>query len=199
MALIKKDIDNVARELLKMQEAGVPVLWRPLHEASGGWFWWGAEGADTYKKLYILLYDTLTNEYGLNNLIWLWNGQDAEWYPGDDYVDIVGIDIYAGEHAYGSQMEQFLTNLSYSGGKKMVVLSENGTMIDPDLAVRDRAMWGFFCTWSGEFVMTDGIRKSYSEQYTDIEMLTKVYNSEHVITRDELPDLHSYPIRDDAQ
>lgn len=198
LALLKKDIDNVAQELLKMQEAGVPVLWRPLHEASGGWFWWGAEGADTYKKLYILLYDTLTIEYGLNNLIWLWNGQDAAWYPGDQYVDIVGIDIYAGEHSYSSQMEQFLLNLSYSDGKKMVVLSENGTMIDPDLAVRDRAMWGFFCTWSGEFVMTDGLKKSYSEQYTDIEMLTKVYNSEHVITRDELPDLHSYPIRDDA-
>lgn len=199
MALLKKDIDNVARQLLIMQEAGVPVLWRPLHEASGGWFWWGAEGAETYKKLYVLLYDTLTNEYGLNNLIWLWNGQSADWYPGDEYVDIVGIDIYAGEHAYSSQMEQFLVNLSYSGGKKMVVLSENGTMIDPDLAVRDRAMWGFFCTWSGEFVMTDGLRKSYSEQYTDIEMLTKVYNSEHVITRDELPDLHSYPIRDEEQ
>lgn len=199
MALIRKDIDNIARELLKMQEAGVPVLWRPLHEASGGWFWWGAEGPETYKKLYILLYDTLTNEYGLDNLIWVWNGQDAQWYPGDEYVDIVGIDIYAGEHAYSSQMEQFLLNLSYSGGKKMVVLSENGTLIDPDLAVRDRAMWGFFCTWGGEFVMTDGVRKSYSQQYTDVEMLTKVYNSPYVITRDELPDLKTYPIREEAQ
>lgn len=81
----------------------------------------------------------------------------------------------------------------------MVVLSENGTMIDPELSLRDRAMWGFFCTWSGEFVMNDGLRKSYSEQYTEIEMMSKVYNSEHVITRDELPDLHNYPIRDDAK
>lgn len=181
-----------------MQEAGVPVLWRPLHEASGGWFWWGAEGADVYKQLYILLYDTLTNTYGLNNLIWLWNGQDAEWYPGDEYVDIVGIDIYAGEHTYSSQSEAFLQNLAYGGNKKLVVLSENGTMIDPDLSVRDRAMWGFFCTWSGEFVMTTGVKKAYSEQYTDIEMLTKVYNSEYVITRDELPDLKTYPIREDS-
>jgi len=199
MALIRKDIDNIARQLLLMQEAGVPVLWRPLHEASGGWFWWGAEGPETYKKLYILLYDTLTNEYGLNNLIWLWNGQDGDWYPGDDYVDIVGMDIYAGERVYSSQMEQFMTNLDYSQGRKMVVLSENGTMIDPDLAVRDRAMWSFFCTWSGEFVMNDGIRKTYSDRYTDTEMLTKVYNSDYVITRDELPDLHNYPIRDDAK
>lgn len=197
MQLLRKDIDNIAQQLLIMQEAGVPVLWRPLHEASGGWFWWGAEGAETYKKLYILLYDTLTNEYGLNNLIWVWNGQDPDWYPGDEYVDIVGIDIYAGEHAYGSQIDQFLLNLSYSTGNKMVVLSENGTLVDPELAVRDRAMWGYFCTWGGEFVINGNIRKSYSEQYTDIEMLTKVYNSEYVITRDELPDLHTYPIRND--
>ena len=198
-ALLMKDIDNIAQELLKMQEAGVPILWRPLHEASGGWFWWGAEGAETYKQLYVLLYDTLTNEYGLNNLIWVWNGQDAEWYPGDEYVDIIGMDIYAGEQVYTSQINSFLETHGFAETNKMVVLSENGTLIDPDLAVRDRAMWGFFCTWSGEFVINDGVKKTYSEQYTDIEMLTKVYNSEYVITRDELPDLHEYPIREDAQ
>lgn len=199
LELIKKDIGNIAAQLLKMQEAGVPVLWRPLHEASGGWFWWGAEGADTYKKLYVLLYDMLTEEYGLNNLIWVWNGQDASWYPGDEYVDIVGIDIYAGERVYTSQIDWFMKSLSWGGGKKMVVLSENGTMIDPELSVRDRAMWGFFCVWGGEFVMNDGIRKTYSDRYTDVEMLTKVYNSDTVITRDELPDLSTYPIREDAQ
>lgn len=199
LALIMKDIDNIARQLLIMQEAGVPVLWRPLHEASGGWFWWGAEGPEVYKQLYILLYETLTNEYGLNNLIWVWNGQSGDWYPGDAYVDIIGMDIYAGERTYTSQMEPFLQNLSWGGGKKMVVLSENGTLIDPELSVRDRAMWGYFCTWSGEFVMNDGLKKTYSQQYTDVEMLTKVYNSETVITRDELPDLHSYPIREDAR
>lgn len=196
LALLKKDIANVAEQLLIMQDAGVPVLWRPLHEASGGWFWWGAEGPDTYKKLYVMLYDMLTNEYGLHNLIWVWNGQDADWYPGDEYVDIIGMDIYAGEHVYASQIDQFLINHACSPGNKMVVLSENGTMIDPDLAVRDRAMWGFFCTWSGEFVLSDGLRKTYSEQYTDAEMLTKVYNSEVVVTRDELPDLKNYPIKD---
>ena len=196
MALLKKDIGNIAVQLQAMQEAGVPILWRPLHEASGGWFWWGAEGPDTYKKLYILLYDMLTNEYGLHNLIWVWNGQNKDWYPGDEYVDIIGMDIYAGEHVYTSQIDQFLLNHSCSPGNKMVVLSENGTMIDPDLAVRDRAMWGFFCTWSGEFVLNDGVRKTYSERYTDAQMLTKVYNSDVVITRDELPDLLTYPIKD---
>ena len=198
MSLLRKDIDNVAGELLKMQEAGVPILWRPLHEASGGWFWWGAEGADTYIKLYRYLYHVLTDEYGLNNLIWVWNGQSEQWYPGDEYVDIIGMDIYAGEHVYTSQIEAFLEAQESSSGNKMVVLSENGTMIDPELSARDGAMWGYFCTWSGEFVMEDGLRKKYSQQYTELEMMNKVYQSELVITRDELPDLKTYPIREDA-
>lgn len=199
LQLLRKDIDNIAQQLLQMQEAGVPILWRPLHEASGGWFWWGAEGAEPYLKLYRYLYHTLTDEYGLNNLIWIWNGQDPDWYPGDEYVDIIGVDIYAGEHEYSSQADAFLEALHCAQGNKMVVLSENGTMIDPELSVRDRAMFGFFCTWSGEFVMHDGLRKKYSEQYTELDMLEKVYGSEYVITRDELPELSTYPIREDAQ
>ncbi len=199
LKLLRRDIDNIAAQLLLMQQAGVPILWRPLHEASGGWFWWGSEGPDTYKKLYTYLYDVLTNEYGLNNLIWVWNGQDAGWYPGDEYVDIIGMDVYAGEHVYTSQIDQFLATHAMAASNKMVVLSENGTMIDPELSQRDRAMWGFFCTWSGEFVMNDGLRKKYSEQYTELDMLKKVYTSDLIITRDELPDLLTYPIRDDAQ
>ena len=198
LGLLRKDIDNIAQELLKMQKAGVPILWRPLHEASGGWFWWGAEGSEPYCKLYRYLYHTLTEEYGLNNLIWVWNGQAADWYPGDEYVDIIGVDIYAGEHEYSSQADAFLEALSYSQENKMVVLSENGTMIDPELSQRDRAMFGFFCTWSGEFVMQDGLRKKYSQQYTDLDMLQKVYGSPLIVTRDQLPELTAYPIREDA-
>ena len=73
--LLIRDIDAIAEQLKRLQDAGVPVLWRPLHEASGGWFWWGNAGAEAYKELYVLLYDRLTNHHGLNNLIWVWNGQ----------------------------------------------------------------------------------------------------------------------------
>lgn len=131
--LLMEDIDAIASQLKILQEAGVPVLWRPLHEASGGWFWWGASGADAYKKLYILLYDKMTNEYGLNNLIWVWNGQDADWYPGDEYVDIIGEDIYPGERVYTSQVNKYLEAVHYTEAHKMVVLSENGCVFDPDL------------------------------------------------------------------
>lgn len=192
--LLMKDIDTIAQQLLILQDTKVPVLWRPLHEASGGWFWWGASGPEAYKELYILLYDKLTNEYGLNNLIWLWNGQNKEWYPGDEYVDIIGEDIYPGEKVYGSQINKYLEAVDYTPNTKMIVLSENGCVPDPDLINRDGAMWGFFCTWGGEFVAKDSSIYALSEQYTEKTMLKKVYDSELVITLDELPDLKNYPL-----
>lgn len=193
--LLMEDIDAIAQQLLILQDAKVPVLWRPLHEASGGWFWWGASGPEAYKQLYILLYEKLTNEYGLNNLIWLWNGQDKEWYPGDAYVDIIGEDIYPGERVYGSQVNKYLEAVNYTTNTKMTVLSENGCVPDPELLERDGAMWGFFCTWGGEFVAKDTSIFALSEQYTEEAMLRKAYDSELIITLDELPDLKSYPIR----
>ncbi len=54
--LLLRDIDAIAVELKKFQAADIPVLWRPLHEAQGAWFWWGAKGAGPYKGLWRLLY-----------------------------------------------------------------------------------------------------------------------------------------------
>lgn len=195
--LLMQDIDAIAQQLLILQEADVPVLWRPLHEASGGWFWWGDSGADAYIKLYRLLYDKLTNEYGLNNLIWVWNGQNKDWYPGDEYVDIIGEDIYPGEHVYTSQVNKYLEAVDYTEAKKMVVLSENGCVFDPELAVRDGAMWGFWCTWSGEFVAKPSAIYAYSSQYTEEDALARFYENDVVITLDEIPDLSQYPIRNE--
>lgn len=197
--LLMSDMEVIANELKVLHEADVPVLWRPLHEASGGWFWWGDCSAESYIELYRLMYDKFTNEYGLNNLIWVWNGQDPTWYPGDDVVDIVGEDIYPGYQVYTSQYATYMEGYdSTETAKKMVVLSENGCLMDPDLMIRDGAMWGYFGTWSGEFVTNSGTLNIYAETYTDAEMLKKVYTHENVITRDELPDLKSYPIREDA-
>lgn len=193
--LLMEDIDAIAQQLLKLQDAGVPILWRPLHEASGGWFWWGKKGAEPYKELYRLLYDKLTNEYKINNLIWVWNGQDPEWYPGDEYVDIIGEDIYPGEQVYTSQINKYLDAVKYTDTPKMVVLSENGCVPDPDLLKRDGAMWGFWCTWGGEFVAQSSAFYKYSDTYTDAESLKKFYDNEIVITLDELPDLTQYSIK----
>ena len=77
----------------------------------------------------------------------------------------------------------------------MVYLTENGCLFDPDLARRDGAMWGMWCTWSGEFVARDTSLFQLSEQYTEESMLKKVYEDEDVITLEDLPDLKTYKIR----
>ena len=197
MELLVSDMDAIAEQLKILQEADVPVLWRPLHEASGGWFWWGNCEPESYIKLYQMMYERYTEYHGLNNLIWVWNGQDGDWYPGDEYVDIIGEDIYPGEQVYTSQMNRYMKALDYTEANKMIVLSENGCLFDPDLAIRDGAMWGFFATWSGEFVSENSTLNIYSEKYTEEYMLKKVYEHEHVITLDELPDLKNYPIREE--
>ncbi|MBQ2930676.1 MAG: beta-mannosidase [Clostridia bacterium] len=184
---LDKDIAGIAEQLLRLQEKDIPVLWRPLHEASGGWFWWGAKGAEPCKQLWIYLYDQLTNVYGCNNLIWVWNGQSPDWYPGDQYVDIIGEDIYADNHAYGAQNSKFIELLDYSSTNKIIALTENGVLFDIDNVISTNARWAWFNTWSGDFVQRNG---KYSEVYTEAEILNKTYNSEYVITLDELPDLY---------
>ncbi len=183
------DIDAIAFQLKKLADEDVPILFRPLHEASGGWFWWGDCKAESFQKLWILLYERLTEYHGIHNLIWVYNGQAADWYPGDAYVDIVGEDIYPGEHVYGSQAVKYWEADAYTDKKLPVALTENGCLFDPDLALRDNALWTWFCTWGGEFVV-DGAK--LSEKYTELSMLQKVYSHENVITLDELPDLTTY-------
>ena len=182
-------IDAIAVELKAMQEAGVPVLWRPLHEASGGWFWWGASGPEPYIELYKLMYHRLTDYHGVNNLIWVWNGQDAAWYPGDEYVDIIGEDIYPGEKVYTSQAARFLKALSYTDTRKIIALTENGCIPDPELLKRDNIMWAWWCTWEGEFVLKSKGFNAYSERYTEKSMLLKTYRDANVINRKMLPEL----------
>jgi len=189
--LLLSDIDVIAQQLKQLQEANVPIMWRPLHEASGGWFWWGAKGSDAYIKLWKLMYERMTNIHKLNNLIWVWNGQNKEWYPGDDYVDIIGEDIYATKQSYDSQRERFMSALDYTKTPKLIALTENGVIPDIDNMLEDNVMWLYFATWNGEFTI-DSVTKKYSEVYTEKELILRTYASENVITLDELPDIKKY-------
>ncbi|MCQ2506523.1 MAG: hypothetical protein MJ113_05025, partial [Lachnospiraceae bacterium] len=76
------DIDIISFYMKQLQNEGITILWRPLHEASGGWFWWGADGKDNYIWLWQFMFTRQTEYHKLNNLIWVWNGQDNERYPG---------------------------------------------------------------------------------------------------------------------
>ncbi|HOP93861.1 MAG TPA: glycosyl hydrolase [Acetivibrio thermocellus] len=189
------DIDTMARKLKQVQDAGVPVLFRPLHEAEGGWFWWGAEGPEPCVRLYRLLYDKFTNEYGLNNLIWVWTSYDYEtsaaWYPGDDVVDIIGYDKYNAKDGKpnGNAISSTFYNLvKLTNGKKLVAMTENDTIPRVSNLVNEKAGWLYFCPWYGWWLT--------SEQNNPVDWLVEMYQSDYCITLDELPDLKNYPISD---
>ncbi|PWJ33944.1 glycosyl hydrolase [Fibrobacter succinogenes] len=189
---IVADVDIVSGYFKQLQEKGIAVVWRPLHEASGGWFWWGVGSGDCYKQLYRLVFDRMVKTNGLNNLIWVWNintdpqfGYDysalnASWYPGDEYVDIVAVDIYDPLNDHNSGANYYNKIVSDVGTNKMIALSENGAIPDIDSIAEDKANWSYWMTWSqtwsGNFL-----------EKTTTEMWKKNLDDKRIIALDDMP------------
>ena len=212
------DLDTIAKELLKLQFADVPVIWRPLHEAAGNlglylnvgtaWFWWGAGNSTSYNKLtgeysvsndedvcaecfialWKLMYEYFTKEKGIHNLIWLWNGQNRKFYPGSEYVDMLGDDIYANNKDYSGQSSAF-TKYSIIDITKPLALSECGVIPSLERMQSEGAMWSFFMVWN------DGKKGEDNENFWNGQAKNpdshklEIYQSELAITLDKLPDL----------
>ena len=195
--MLVQDIDSIAEYLKELEDYHVPVLWRPLHEGGGDpiwnntWFWWGSSGGEAYKELWKLMYDRLTNYHHLNNLIWVWNGQNPAYYPGDEYCDIIGFDVYADKGDYSSKKWYYDFTKDCASSNKIVAMTENGTLFDPDAAMADGTRWSYFATWNGEFTVKDA---QLSGEYTSLDMWEKIYNHDRVLTLKELPDLKNYPL-----
>ena len=197
--LAKKQLDQVCGYLAKMQDAGIPVVWRPLHEASGNveqytggtaWFWWGAKGADTYKKLWQWMYNYMVKTKGLNNLIWVWTSQtnDEDWYPGDAYVDIIGRDNYG---ATAAKLATEYEKLKESYPNKMITLAECGNSDDAEMAAISDiwdagSRWSWFMTWyDGDY--NDG--KTTTHKHTSKAWWTNAVGKDYVVTRDQMKEL----------
>ncbi|MFC5649672.1 glycosyl hydrolase [Paenibacillus solisilvae] len=175
---ILKDMDAIALELTRLRDHNIPVLWRPLHEAEGKWFWWGAQGAEPFIKLFRWMYDLYTNKYELNNLIWLWNAPHPEWIPGMDVIDLAGADLYVQGGNYGPLTCGFEYMHRLTEGKRAIALTENGPVPDPDLMFATQAPWLWFMPWWGGFCTDPAI--------TSHEQLRHTYNHPHTITLDDL-------------
>ncbi len=171
-ATMLSDIDAIAVQLRRLQDAHVAVLWRPLHEASGGWFWWGAKGPKPFVQLWRLLYDRLTNVDGIHNLIWVYTGDgDTAWYPGDAYADVVGIDAYPKDLRDPQSLLWADLRRSY-GDRKLLAISEFGGVPDVPRMQRLGEFWAYAVSWSGN----EGPRKNSEEQ------LKMIYSSPGVTT-----------------
>ena len=196
---IMNDIAKVAGYLKQLQDAGIPVIWRPLHEAAGNydlygsmeegaWFWWGGDGAQAYKDLWIYVFNYMKDE-GLKNLIWVWTSQtssyadiDSEFYPGDQYVDIIGRDTYNGTDASGMASQYEAITQTFT--TKMAALSECGNV--PDMAAQwsAGAKWLFFMPW---YDSENDYSEGFVHEHADIAWWKATFASDAVITRDELP------------
>jgi mannan endo-1,4-beta-mannosidase len=171
--LILRDIDAIAVQLQKFSDANVPVLWRPLHEAEGGWFWWGAKGPDAFKALWRLLYNRLTVNHNLHNLIWVLSSTDPNWYPGNDVVDIVGLDAYPSDPS-DALSPDWLALKSRFDGVKLLALTEFGGVPDIERMQHFGVWWSYFASWGG------------TVQGVPAATVTRIYQSPEVITVDEL-------------
>ena len=93
-----RELDELAAGLQELKAAGVVVLWRPFHEMNGGWFWWGAKEPTAFIRVWRHMFAYFTKTKGLDNLLWVYSPNHgehtADYYPGDDCVDVVAIDAY---------------------------------------------------------------------------------------------------------
>lgn len=100
-----------------------------------------------------------------------------EWYPGDDVVDILGLDIYEEKGQHSSYAHQFATVKELFNGKKMIALTENGGIPDPDKMIQDGAHWSWFMTWWGEWIK--------DESWNSKSFIHHAFNHPHILTNDE--------------
>ena len=170
--------DEIADILVKLRDAQIPVLWRPFHEADGKWFWWGKGGSDNFIKLWRKLYNYFTYQKGLNNLIWVMGYSDNPreegwnyWYPGDDYCDIIGVDVYDGITDIAG-----LQTLKEINAKKPTAILECGRAPYIEDFEKDNVVCSYFLIWRKDFLESNGMEK-----------LRSIYNNAKVITLDKLP------------
>jgi mannan endo-1,4-beta-mannosidase len=167
-----QQVDTIAFYLKKLQDAHVPIIWRPYHEMNGDWFWWGGrQGQYSTIRLYRQLFTRLVNYHKLNNLIWLWSvdrpstpaRKFVNFYPGREFYDIAGLDVY------GSDFNQnyYDSLLSLSAGKP-IVLGEVGNPPTPDILKR-QPNWAYYVVWAS--MVRNTPRKQYEVLMNDSRVL----------------------------
>lgn len=186
---IVNGIDLIAAQLKKLKENDIPVLFRPLPEAGNGEFWWGRDKSD-YLWLYKLIYTRLIEYHKLDNIIWVWNAQNVDWYVGDDYCDIMSLDIYdfsGGEWDNQSHINAMLRlyNLSQT---KPCSISECNVLPSPANVVKDDAFWMYTCVCSSSIFGEESADVPSKDFISQAEWIM-FYNCSAVTTREELIEL----------
>ncbi len=168
------DMDVIAKELKRFCDADIPVLWRPFHESDGKWFWWGAQGPEVAAELYKLMYVHYTQVHHLDNLLWVWNCRLKEGYPGDEYVDVISVDIYLEKYAPTDYQEDYDKLIAETTKNKVAALAEVGYIPDIHMLEKSHTPWAYYMAWSKEFCI--------GEQYNSKQALKDMYSSDYAVT-----------------
>jgi mannan endo-1,4-beta-mannosidase len=173
-----KQVDVIAGYLKKLQDAHVPVLWRPYHEMNGVWFWWGnKKGPDGYQKLWKMLYDRFVNFHKLNNLLWVWNANAPrdipfdeaftykDFYPGKEWVDVLATDVY--HFDYEQKDYQELLDLAQG---KIIALGECGELPKPEI-IEMQPEFAWFMVWAN-WIKIDNTPRRVKDVYNLPRTLT---------------------------
>jgi len=146
----KRRLDEAVPYLRQLQNAGVPVLWRPIHEMNEGWSWWGGRpGANGSRKLYQITHDYLAGAQGLTNLVWVWNVKDVNmggigsYWPGGSAVDVASLDVWVNMEPSASDYQAML---AVAGGKP-IALAEVGRVPSPSL-MNAQPRWAWWMVWA---------------------------------------------------
>ena len=161
----EKYMDTAAGFLKQLQDAHIPVLWRPMHEMNGGFFWWGGRpGPSGTAQLYREVYARMVYHHHLDNLIWVWNqngpapsGEFASFFPGQKFVDVVSYDNYR------PLADRYYHEIMALADGKPVALGEVPTPPSAEV-LKAQPKWTFFMVWGG--MANDRIKPSYSDPYT---------------------------------
>ncbi|MDR1683177.1 MAG: glycoside hydrolase family 26 protein [Candidatus Symbiothrix sp.] len=203
---MKADLEKIADYLLLLKNKNIPVLWRPLHEAAGNlyatgykgsaWFWWGRDGAEAFKGLWIYMFNYF-QQRELNNLIWVWTSEinDSPFYPGNEYVDIIARDLYNQTSVHTVFNEYSALQKQYPG--KIITLGECGNVAQLSDQWNAGATWSWFMPWY-DYERTNDINSSAfrqtDHQYGNIDFWNNAWNDERVLSRDKIPNLKNFKI-----
>ncbi len=168
------DMDVIAEQLKLFLEKDIPILWRPFHESDGTWFWWGAKGPEVARELYKLMFDYYTQVHRLDNLLWVWNCRLPEGWPGDEYVDVISVDVYLEEYKPTDYKAEYDELIAATSKEKVAALAEVGYLPDIDMLEKSHVPWAYFMTWSKEFII--------GEQYNSVENLRRMCSSDYAVT-----------------
>ena len=180
---LMQDMDEMAEVLRTLMDNGVTVLFRPLADAGSGGYWW-SESANAYLWLWRTMVKRFNEYHGLTNIIWVWSGESADFYPGDEYVDIIGEDIFNLSGDSGNV--RFMGTAYYNAGAVATAMTDCLLLPDPDVLAQDNARWLWFSLGKGDTLIDEN--GGLTQRYTSNTLLERAYNHESFVTLDELPD-----------